>query len=59
LGARGCFGSIAAVKAAVMLELAAIQNIDEFLERTRDDKDRLREQIAHLTSALETNIELG
>jgi hypothetical protein len=46
--------TLAAVKAAVMLELAGIQRIDEFLDRTSDDKDRLREQIAHLTSALET-----
>lgn len=45
--------TLAAVKARVMLELAAIQDIDEFLERTCDDKERLRGQILHLTSVLE------
>ena len=37
-----------------MLELAAIKGIDEFLARTSDERDRLRGQIAHLTSALKT-----
>lgn len=46
--------TLAAVKAAEMLEITDIQGIDEFLERTCEDKDRLHGQLAHLTSALET-----